>query len=352
MKAVVKQEPGEGHVGLQDIDEPACHDGQVKIAVRYCGICGTDLHVLHDTFPNYPPVVLGHEFAGTITEVGSNGAGSNGTDGLEVGERVAVLPSSAVTCGECTYCQQGEYMFCPDRRGMGHGVDGAMAPYAVVRPDQVYPVPEDLPLEIAALSEPFASAVRAVTEVGRPQGGEVALVSGPGPIGLMCLKLLVASGADTIVAGLSADERRLDAARQMGTGRVVDVEAEDLADVVAEETQDAGVDLAYEVAGAPASMRSCLEALRPLGRYVQVGIAGRPVELDFDTILHKQLQVLGSVGHSLQTWERVMRMLRRGAVELEDLITHQFPLDQWREGFDVCERQQGLKVLMTPSKAH
>jgi L-iditol 2-dehydrogenase len=116
---------------------------------------------------------------------------------------VTVFPASAVICGRCAYCRFGNFLFCPTRRGMGHGVNGAFTRYAVVREDQVYRLPEGFTFEEAALTEPFAAATHAVCEVTQPQAGDIVLLSGPGPIGLMCLKLLVAMGIHTIVAGLA-----------------------------------------------------------------------------------------------------------------------------------------------------
>ncbi len=110
MKAIVKYAPGEGNVDVLDVEEPSCGDDQVKLEVEYCGICGTDIHVLHDTFRNYPPVILGHEFAGTIVEVGRN------VSSARRGERATGLGATAVICGKCTYCRAGYFMFCPSRR--------------------------------------------------------------------------------------------------------------------------------------------------------------------------------------------------------------------------------------------
>src|SRR5271156_4435622 len=200
MKALVKYAPGEGNVALMDVAEPECGDDQVKLEIAYCGVCGTDIHVLHDTFRNYPPVILGHEFAGTVLEVGRN------VKDAQPGERVAGLGATAVTCGQCEYCRIGYFIFCKNRRGMGHGVNGAFAQYVLMRPDQLYRIPENFSLEEAALSEPFAAAVQAVVEVSRVKLGNVALISGPGPIGMLCLKLLVSQGVKTIVAGAAGDD--------------------------------------------------------------------------------------------------------------------------------------------------
>jgi len=129
MKALVKFAKGPGNVEIRDVDDPPCGVDQVKLEVSWCGICGTDLNVYHDTFRNFPPVILGHEISATVVESGSK------VQGLALGDRFCILGASAVTCGGCVYCRRGEFMFCPERRGMGHGVNGAFARYVVVRPD-------------------------------------------------------------------------------------------------------------------------------------------------------------------------------------------------------------------------
>ena len=237
MKAVVKYAPGDGNVDLRDVEEPVCRDDQARIEIAFCGVCGTDIHVLRDTFRNYPPVILGHELAGTVVEVGRLARG------VKVGQRVAVLGATAVTCGECSYCRSGYFIFCPKRRGMGHGVNGAFTRYVVARPDQLYPVPDGMTLGEAALSEPFAAIVQAVLEIALVKKGETALVSVTGPMGLLCVKLLVAEGVNPIVAGTSADGARLEAARRFGASAVVDVEKQSLAEAVRHATAGAGVDV-------------------------------------------------------------------------------------------------------------
>jgi L-iditol 2-dehydrogenase len=241
-------------------------------------------------------------------------------------------------------------MFCPERRGMGHGVNGAFTRYAVVHKSQIYPLPPELPLEEGALWEPLAAAVQPVHEISGVQLGDVALVSGPGPIGLLCLKLLVAEGIRTLVAVTSADVFRSNAARSMGADRIINVEEEDLREAVLEETRGQGIDIAFECAGAEASARACMEALRPLGCYVQVGIFGSPAQLPFDTVIYKQLVVRGSVGYTVETWRRVQRILYQGRVQLGDLISHRLPLDEWQQGFDLCRKQSALKVLLQPNQ--
>lgn len=343
MKALVKTAPGPGHVELREIPNPDPAPGQVKLEIAACGICGTDLHVLHDTFRNFPPVILGHEFVGRIVEEGPAVRGR-----VDRNARYAVLGATAVTCGRCRYCQSGDFMFCPERRGMGHGVNGAFTRYTCVRPDQLFRLDDDLPEEEGALVEPLAAAVHAVAEMTVVRPGDVALVSGPGPIGILCLLVLQHAGIRTLVAGTSADTIRLALARQLGAARVIDVQRENLAAIVAEETKGLGIDVAFEVAGVAASAAACLEVLRPLGRYTQVGHFGRDILVPFDRIGFKQLHVAGSVGYTVATWTRTMQLLGQG-LRPSRIVTHRLPLEQWQVGFDLFERKTALKVLLTPS---
>jgi L-iditol 2-dehydrogenase len=344
MKALVKNAPGDGNVDIVDVEEPPCGENRVKVEVAFCGVCGTDIHVLHDTFRNYPPVILGHEFAGTVVEVGRE------VTGIALGEKVAGLGATAVTCGQCEYCPSGYFIFCRNRRGMGHGVDGAFAPYVVMRPDQLYRVPKSLSLEEAAISEPFAAAIQAVTEMTQVRIGDTALISGPGPIGLLCLKLLVAEGVKTIVAGAPGDDVRLEAALRFGAAAVVNVGERSLLDAVREYAEDAWVDVAFECAGNASSVRGCLEALRPMGRYTQVGICGREIQFPIDQIFYKQLKLSGSICYTAQTWDRMMKIYAQGRISLSDIISSKLPLSEWRTAFDLCTERRGLKVLMYPER--
>ena len=342
MKALVKFAPGEGNLDILDVEEPACGPRQVKVEIAFCGVCGTDLHVMHDTFPNYPPVILGHEFAGTVVEIGPE------VRDVPLGSRVAVLGATAVTCGICRYCKEGRFIFCPNRRGMGHGVNGAFTRYVVVRPDQLYYVPDHFTLEEAAISEPFAVAVQAVTEVTQVGIGETALVSGPGPIGLLCLKLLIAEGVRTIVVGAQGDDLRLAAAREIGAALTINTAQQDAVEAIREATGGAGVDVALECAGHPASVRGCLEALRPLGRYTQVAICGREIPFPIDRVFFKQLTISGSICYTARTWERMMQIYRSGRVRLNDLVSVRLPITEWRAAFELCQDRKALKVLMHP----
>lgn len=231
---------------------------------------------------------------------------------------------------------------------MGHGVNGAFTRYIVVRPDQLFRLPDNLPLEEGAVVEPFAAAVHAVCDMTPLRLGDVALVSGPGPIGLLCLKLLVAEGIKTIVAGTDADQSRLDLAKRLGAHTVVNVSQQDLLEIVRAETGGLGADIVLECAGAAASVRSCLDAVRPLGHYTQVGHFGKDVSAPLDRIAFKQIRIAGSVGYTVATWVRTLKILEQGKVRLGEIITHKMTIDDWEQGFAACEDKSALKVLLRP----
>lgn len=342
MKALVKTAPGNGNLEIVDVPMPVCGPDHVLVEVAYCGVCGTDIHVMHDTFRNFPPVTLGHEISGKIAEIGRN------VVGFKRDEVVTVLGATAVTCGKCEYCRSGYFIFCKDRRGMGHGVNGGFTKYIVVRPDQLYRVPEQFSLEEAALSEPFAAIVQAISELTPVQIGDTAVVSGPGPMGLLAVKLLVAQGIKTIVAGAAGDTERLAAAKSYGAHAVVNVGEQNLVDAVQEITRGRGADVAFECAGHHSSVRGCLNVLRPMGRYTQIAICGQEIQCPIDTTFYKQLRVQGSITYTAATWERMMRIYETGLLGFKDLVSHKLPITEWERAFELCIDKKALKVLMHP----
>lgn len=340
MRAVVKTKSGHGNVELAEVQEPICRADSVKIEIKFAGICGTDQHIYHGTYMSYPPVIIGHEFSGIVVEVGES------ITTTKVGDRVTVLPSTAVTCGNCEYCDRGNYMFCKERRSLGSGIDGAFAKYVVAREDMIYIVPDHVSLEEAALAEPLACAVQALEELTAIHAGDTVLLSGPGPIGLICMSLLAMKGCKVIVAGTEADLLRLDIAKELGAHLVVNVNNENLHELICVETDGRGVDVSIECAGAASSVSSCLNELKCMGKLIQVGIIGKEITLDFDQILYKQIQCYGSLAHSKGTWERVMKIYTQNKIQLAPIITHKIPISQWDKAFEICESKQSGKVLL------
>ncbi|MBN2294240.1 MAG: zinc-binding dehydrogenase [Pirellulales bacterium] len=344
MKAVVKTSREPGNVEYIDVPEPTAGPGQLVIKVRNAGVCGTDLHIYKSEYLINPPVVLGHEMCGEIVEIGP------GVDHFKLGDLVTVNPSAGKTCGHCRFCQVGAPFFCIDRAALGSGINGGFAKYCCVRQGVVFPLPENLDDQTGALCEPFACSLQAVAELTLIEPGDIIAVSGPGPIGIMCAMLAKIRGGHIVLLGTAKDKDRLAIARQLGIDRTVDVENEDAKEIIDDLTQGYGADVVFECAGVEASSTVCLDIVRKMGRYTQVGLFGSPIQLNIDQVVLKQLHFQGSICHTWETWERTLRFLRKDLIDLRPLITKRLPLSQWEEAFQSVSNGKGLKFLLHPEE--
>ncbi|NKB66866.1 MAG: alcohol dehydrogenase catalytic domain-containing protein [Candidatus Latescibacteria bacterium] len=342
MKGVVKFARGSGFVEMRDVEEQTLEPNQVRIKVEATGICGSDLHVYHDTI-NYAiqtPVVMGHEFSGVVVE-----KGPAVSDAVEVGDRVTGEPSVYI-CGQCPYCLSEHYNLCPDRRVMGYWHDGCFAPYC--NATFVHKLPDSISFEAGALTELLACCVHSVIEQAGVTAGDFVAVTGPGPVGLFSALVARAEGGTVMLCGTSADKQRLALAEELGIQHTIDVQKHDSVARVRELTGGYGADVVVECAGAPPAMRLALELVRKRGKLSQMGLPGKPLEIDFEQIAYKELQVSGGVGQRRPAWQRALKLMEMGAIPNEKLISHQLPLDQWDNAFAMAERQEGIKLLLRP----
>lgn len=343
MKALVKTGPGPGGVELRDVPDPVPGPGEVVLEVAAAGICGTDLHILDDEFPTEPPVVMGHEVAGRVVALGP------GVPTAWEGERVTT-ETYASTCGRCAYCRDGHINLCPERRSIGSKEDGGFARFLRVPARNLHALPANVDDRAGALAEPLACVAHAVQ--GRPTvaAGDLALIVGPGAIGLLTLQVARATGATTVVLGTRADAARLDLARRLGADRTVTVEDEDVAEAVRDASRDGeGADVAYECSGAGPAALGLPNLVRRRGRYVQVGLFGRPVPWDLDALCYRELTATGSNASTPASWRRALALLRSGAVDTGALVSHVHPLESWREAFEAFRAKSGVKGLFVPT---
>ena len=341
MKALIKTQEGPGHLELLDAEEPVVGPDSILIEVAYAGICGTDLHIMKGEWKCNTPVILGHEFSGHIADVGAN------IKGLQKGDRV-VAGNPASTCGACYHCRGGNALMCKQRISMGYMINGAFAKYVAVGKENIHRIPDEVSLEEAALCEPLSVAVRAMTERFSIHAGDRVLVSGVGPVGLLCMAVAKAEGATTILCGVDNDEQRFACGRSMGADLTVNVEKENIEAIVKDQTDGRGVDVAVECAGAAASLATCLQTVRKEGTVVQVGIYSKPFQVDFDQIVMNELQVYGVYGFVWSSWGKSLVLLRDKKVDVRPAITHKLPLSQWKEGFENIRNGSGIKVLLQP----
>ena len=342
MKALRKMAQGPGCVRVVEVEEPTPGPGEVLVGVRFAGVCGTDLHILHGLFPKVrPPVTLGHEFSGVVLETGP------GVRGWQAGERVTV-ESAAGFCGGCLHCLEGETQRCEGRVAFGYGRDGGFAPLVTVRAGALHRLPEHVSLEEGALCEPLACATHGVLQRSGLSPGELAIVSGPGPIGLLVAQVARAAGARVMVVGAPSDMERLELALSLGAERCLVAQDQDASAAVALWTQGHGAHVAFECSGTPASFSNCVEWVRRGGQVVQVGLMGKASSLDLDRVTYKEVELRGSFAHNHGSWEMAIELLGRRQVELLPLVSGIYPLGKWEEPFELFEHHEGLKYLLRP----
>ncbi len=341
MKALRKLAPGSGNLGLRDVPRPEPGSDQVVIKVDSVGICGTDLHIQQDEFPTEPPVTLGHEVAGVISEVGS------AVTGWHVGDRVTTETYFHV-CGECRHCRRGRPNLCALRRSIGSKEDGAMAEYLLTPNRNLHLVPDGLDLEAATFTEPLACVVHGLVDTAGVRAGDRVALAGPGPIGLLALQVCLAAGAQVVVLGTARDRLRLDLAAQLGAVAVLEVEeltdpAGTVADLIGPP------DLVVECSGAGPAAAMLLQIAGKGARFCQLGLAGKPVTLDLDLVCYKELVITGSNATVPTAWPRALRLLASGLVDTGRLVTHRFGLDEWETAFAVAQAKDGVKVMFRPN---
>lgn len=342
MLALQKVARGIGFVELREVPEPEPGPGQVVLEVAYAGICGTDIHIYDDEFITEPPVTMGHEVSGIVAKVGP------GVTRAKPGDQVVTETYFSI-CGECIHCRAGLPNLCTRRKSIGSRVNGGFARYVLVPELNLHLLPDGVSLKAAALVEPLGCCINGVNLAG-VRAGEVAVVSGPGTIGLLTMQLCKASGAYTVVLGTSADAARLQKARELGADLALDVQAEGdrLDAIMADLTGGYGADVVFECAGAAPSVAQCLRLVRRKGRYGQVGLAGKPVTFDLDQVCYKELVVTGSNATVPWVWERALELAARGQVQMEPLVSDVFPLSRWEEAFQRFRSRQGFKIMLTP----
>lgn len=343
MKAVVKLARGDGFVEEKDVPEPEPARGEVKIRVRAASVCGSDVHIFHDEHPYWPPMILGHEFSGEIAGLGE------GVEGWKPGDRV-VTETRTGSCGRCEVCMRGAPQNCPHKRPPGIGRDGAFAEYVVMPASLLHRIPEGVGYEEAAVVEPAAVCYHALVERTGVLAGDVVVVIGPGPIGLLSLLLARLSGAaKVIVSGTPRSAGlKLKKAHELGADRTVNIGEESLEDAAMEETKGVGADLVVECAGKPGAISDAFKCVRRLGRIAALAIAGKEVQVPWDAGVFKAPVLTYCFSSSWTAWEAVLRLLGSGRLRLSPLITHTAPLGDWKEIFGEIEAGRAIKTILRP----
>jgi threonine dehydrogenase-like Zn-dependent dehydrogenase len=338
MRALVKLAAAPGHVEVRECVAPEPGPGELVVRVRLAGLCHTDLSMVEwnraarDTYRPGFPLVLGHEFAGTVETLGP------GTTHPAPGTPVA--GSAHLTCGRCVMCRAGRSMLCPDLRVLGLDVDGVLATHVRLPARNVVPLPAELPWEVAALAEPFAVASHAITVGGLAAGQRVAII-GPGAVGLCTLAAALSAGADVVVFGLACDRTQLGIARQMGASAAADISSSGPA-------HHGGYELVIETAGQPEAVTSAIRLCQPGGRVVCVGLPERSVPVDTAALARDEKRIIGVRAYDHGEWGTLPGRLAATASRLLPLVTHVAGLADFSRAIELISSRAAIKVLIAP----
>ena len=344
MKAVVKYDNVANATELRDVPVPEIGLNDVLVEVAYVGICGTDPHMHRNTvlFDFNCPFILGHEFAGKIVEVGKQ------VIKFKVAERVT-SETHADYCGHCTLCRTNNYHICRERKGFGFHLDGAFTKYVKVPERILHRVPNGVSLKAASLTEPLCVAYKAVICNSKVNPGDTVVVIGPGPIGLLCMKMAQFSGASQIIAiGTEGDDNRLQLAREFGATITINSSKQDALPKIKSLGDGYGADLIVDTAGVTETLKLSMDAVRPNGQITKIGWGPKPVNLSLDPLIAKSVTLRGHFSHTWDVWEKCLTMMGSEQIDLERLVTHELPIDKWEQGFELVENKEAVKVLLVP----
>jgi L-iditol 2-dehydrogenase len=325
-------------IRLQEAPVPSPGPDEVLIKIACVGICGSDLHAYHNRHPFIElPVVPGHEFCGTVAEVGPN------VTEFAPGQRVTVEPS--LVCGKCYNCLHGRYNICEQLKVIGCQSAGAMAEYLAVPATKVLALPDDVSFDQAALAEPLAVGVHAV-RVGGVQAGTKVLVLGAGTIGLMTLQAANAMGATPVMVTDTRRER-LDLAMQLGADEIIDPTRTNLEQRSEELFGHPGPDVIIECVGSAATIKDAIAVARKGTRIVVAGVFEEEVPVPLGLVQDRELEIVGTLMYAGDDFQTAIDLLAQGQARATPLITHRFPLDRAAEAFKAADsRDKVLKVLI------
>jgi threonine 3-dehydrogenase len=323
---------------LKNVPVPTIRDDEVLIRVRRAGVCGTDVHIYEwDDWARgrvKPPIVVGHEFAGDVVEVGKL------VTDVREGDRVTA--EGHIVDGRCLLCRTGNAHVCPFTRIIGVDRDGCFAEYIAMPATNVWHLDDNVSFDIGGIHDPMGNAFHTALTADIP--GSTVLITGCGPIGIFAVGICKAAGASRIIAS-DVNERRLALARSMGAHDVVhprDAEA-----AVKTSTDGLGVDVVLEMSGVPSAIHQAFALVRVGGRVQMLGIPAKPMEVNFATeVIFKGITIYGVVGRRMyDTWHQMTRFLRSGEFDPAPVITHRFPLEQADEAMRVIKSGEAGKVI-------
>ena len=340
MKAAVYHGPNQP-LQIAEVPAPTPARGEALVRVAACGLCHTDLHYVDhgvSTFKD-PPLILGHEPAGTVVELG------DGVKGCDVGDRV-VIPA-VLSCGRCSYCRKGRENLCDNLVMLGNHVDGAYAEFIAVPAHELVPVPDKISLEKACIiADAVSTPYHAVKHRGKVRPGDTVAVVGCGGVGLNVIQCAIVAGANVIA--IDVNDSRLEIANTLGA-YTVNPNSVDRIDKHIRRMTNGGVDVAFEVIGRPDTIQMAFGLLRRGARLCVIGFAQESVSLSAAKIMFYELEVVGSLGCGGGEYPEIMSLVESGRIKLDPIVSGCIPLDDINDGLDRLRKGEGVRWVVTPT---
>jgi len=324
---------------IEEVAKPSPASGEVLIKVAACGMCHTDLEYLKESPPpKAPPIILGHEASGVVAEAGSEV--KNVTPGQKV------LVAFSIPCRSCQYCRHGQENLCPDTVIVGADRDGAFAEHLVVPAIAVYPLPESLPLEESCIiSDAVATSYHAINDIAdvRPDD-TVAIYGASGGLGLVCVRLAAAIGANVIAIGRK--RWKLEKAKEFGAREIISVDEVEKLDKRIKQITAGGADISVDVTGVPTMIEAAVKGTRPGGRVVVVGFSFHKIQLDINRLVWLQLTIKGCRTYNPADLPKVLKLVESGVVDLNKMVSHRFRLEEINEAYQMLDKGEIIRGIV------
>lgn len=338
MKALMKLQAQKG-IWLTDISEPAFGPNDVLIKISKTAICGTDLHIYNwDKWASQVvpvPITIGHEFVGTVVDMGSEVTGFN------IGDRVS--GEGHLTCGYCRNCRAGKRHLCRNTKGIGYHCTGAFAEYLALPAFNAFKIPDKIVDDLGAILDPLGNAAHAALSFDLV--GEDVLVTGAGPVGLMAAKIAMHVGARNVII-TDINDYRLNIAKQLGITQTINVNQTPIEEVMQALNIREGFDVGFEMSGNETAFRDMLRTMNHGGRIALMGIPPNDISIDWNQVIFKGLILKGIYGREMfETWYKMVKMLETG-LDISAVITHRFKVAEFQQAFDTIVSGESGKIIL------
>ncbi len=328
-------------LSIEEVPTPSPGPGEALVRVAGCGMCHTDLHYLDHGVPTFkpPPIILGHEAAGTVAAVGE------GVTDWSEGDRVLI--PAVLSCGRCRFCRMGRENLCERLEMLGNHIDGAYAEYVAVNASELIAVPDEISLEQASvIADAVSTPYHAVKHRGRVRTGDTVAVVGCGGVGLNIVQCAALAGGRVIAIDLN--EERLEIARTLGAEETINPEGVERLDKHVRKLTGGGVDVAFEAIGQPKTIEMAFSLLRKGGRLCVIGFSHEPATIPVGKLMFFELELVGSLGCGGGDYPEIVELVRQGKLQLDPVVSGTIPLEEIEEGFDRLRRGEGVRWVVTP----